>query len=104
MCTVLFFSSAECQYRLSRNGLTVAPITTVYPRVFEGSPNQAFVAVASNHRQPIVRGSPETNLPEGCSVSGAAMLTSKGFSSLQSPHFSITVTNGLSYLMVRGRD
>ena len=37
-------------------------------------------------------------------MSAAEVLTSEGFTSLQSPHFEVTVTNGLSYLMVSWRD
>lgn len=78
-------------------------VTTVYPRTTEGSSIMTFVSVAADEELPIVKGSPETRLPSGCSVSGVQALNSGGFFQLQSPNFAILANAERSILAVSVR-
>ena len=84
----------------SRDGLEVdTTITTVY-FVQNSDNNYELQSTATGNVLPIVEVSNGEDLPSGCSVSGLEVMTESGWIEIDDNGFSLTTSNGKSYIEV----
>ena len=84
----------------SRDGLEVdTTITTVY-FVQNSYNNYELQSTATGNVLPIVKISNGQDLPSGCSVSGLEVMTESGWIEIDDNGFSLTTSNGKSYIEV----